>query len=93
MNNNQFGGLKPGRNKVHRFHLFLLLRFAVFSVSREKEKLLKVLIFRSLLYFACCFRELGGSRTHNLLGRNQVLYPLSYESVVLSLKRCKDMYK
>lgn len=29
------------------------------------------------------FRELGGSRTHNLLGRNQVLYPLSYESVVL----------
>lgn len=25
--------------------------------------------------------ELGGSRTHNLLGRNQVLYPLSYESV------------
>ena len=34
------------------------------------------------------FRELGGSRTHNLLGRNQVLYPLSYES--FSFERCKD---
>lgn len=33
------------------------------------------------------FRELGGSRTHNLLGRNQVLYPLSYES--FSFERCK----
>ncbi len=29
------------------------------------------------------FRELGGSRTHNLLGRNQVLYPLSYESLFI----------
>ncbi len=83
MNNNQFGGLKPGRNKVHRFHLFLLIRFAVFSVSWGKEKLLKVLVFRSLLYFAFELRELGGSRTHNLLGRNQVLYPLSYESVLV----------
>ena len=29
------------------------------------------------------FCELGGSRTHNLLGRNQVLYPLSYESLFI----------
>ena len=64
-----------------RIDPFLLLRFALIPVSLYKEKLLKTLIFRSLLSFAFRTGELGGSRTHNLLGRNQVLYPLSYESV------------
>ena len=35
--------------------------------------------------------ELGGSRTPNLLGRNQVLYPLSYESFSFDSAKVDNM--
>ena len=68
-----------------KIHEMLYVRAANDSWNNKKKRLFR-------FFWKVSFGELGGSRTHNLLGRNQVLYPLSYESVA-HLKRCKDMLK